>query len=131
MYILRASIFRENRKMKDKNIGQEGLSSIRINGSKIENLPLGQGESAKNGLSEFIKTDKETTGNPEHSEAINELLKRFPPYNIKALEDQITQFEESIDRCNNVIEKEFESIAEFTKNLALVQQRDRELKAIK
>lgn len=180
--------------MKDKNIGQEGLSSIRINGSKIENLPLGQGESAKNGLSEFIKTDKETkannikarypkvsevyicailqelsdnvkrvkdlrsdmkskiseytmlitqgmirdsqlelfdTGNPEHSEAINELLKRFPPYNIKALEDQITQFEESIDRCNNVIEKEFESIAEFTKNLALVQQRDRELKAIK
>lgn len=180
--------------MKDKNVGQEGLNSIRINGSKIENLPLGQGESAKNGLAAFIKTDKETKENnikakypkvsesyiratlqelndniqrvkdlrsgmkkkiteyrilitqsqirdsqikffdkenPEHNKKIKELMKQFPPYNVQALEDQITQFEESIERCNGVIEQEFESIAEFTKNLALVQQRDCELKAIK
>ena len=33
--------------MKDNNKGKEGLDSLRINGSKIDNLPLGQGEKAK------------------------------------------------------------------------------------
>ena len=180
--------------MRDSNKGKEGFDSLRINGSKLDNLPLGQGEKAKEGLVDFLKTDKETKENnirakypkvsedyirgtlkelnnnikrvkglkkdlqekiaeytmlitqgkirdsqiavfdkenPEHREKIKELLRQFPPYNIKALEDQITQFEESIDRCDSVIEQEYGSIAEFTKNLALVQQRDRELKAIK
>lgn len=180
--------------MRDSNKGKEGLDSLRINGSKLDNLPLGQGEKAKEGLVDFLKTDKETKENnirakypkasedyirgalkelnhnikrvkglkkdlqekiaeytmlitqgkirdsqielfdkenPEHKEKIKELLKQFPPYNMQALEEQIKQFEESIERCDSVIEKEYESIAEFTKNLALVQQRDRELKAIK
>jgi hypothetical protein len=180
--------------MKDSNKGKEGLDSLRINGSKLDNLPLGQGEKAKEGLVDFLKTDKETKANnikakypkaseeyirgslrelngnisrvkglkknlqekiveyrelitqgqvrdsqieqlnkenPEDAEKIKQLLKQFPPYNIKALEEQVTQFEQSIERCDSVIEKEYESIAEFTKNLALVQQRDRELKAIK
>lgn len=180
--------------MRDKNIGKEGLDSLRINGSKLDNLPLGQGEKAKLGLVDFLKTDKETKENnirakypkasveyiegvlkelkhniervkdmksgmknkiaeyrmlitqgqirdsqiklfdkenPEHNQKIKELMKQFPPYNIQALEDQISQFELSIDRCNDVIESEYASIAEFTKNLALVQQRDLELKAVK
>jgi hypothetical protein len=182
--------------MRDSNKGKEGLDSLRINGSKLDNLPLGQGEKAKEGLVDFLKTDKETKENnirakypkvgeeyirgilrevnhnikrvkglkkdlqgkiaeyrtlitltqgqirdsqieqlnkenPEDAEKIKQLLKQFPPYNIKALEEQVTQFEQSIERCDSVIEKEYESIAEFTKNLALVQQRDRELKAIK
>ena len=180
--------------MRDSNKGKDGYDSIRINGSKIDNLPLGQGEKARQGLEDFIKTDKETKKNninakypdvseeyvkavikeskgniervkktiktlkekkaeysvliteskirdnqiqqlnkenPEDAEKIKQLLKQFPPYNIKALEDQIFQFEESIERCGSVMEQEWDSIAEFTKNLALVQQRDRELKAIK
>ena len=180
--------------MRDSNKGKEGLDSLRINGSKLDKLPLGQGEKAKEGLVDFLKTDKETKENnirakypkasedyirgalkelnhnikrvkglkkdlqnkiseyrslvtqgqirdsqieqlnkknPEDAKKIRELLKQFPPYNIKALEEQIGQFEESIERCDSVIEKEYESVAEFTKNLALVQQRDRELKAIK
>lgn len=180
--------------MRDKNIGKEGLDSLRINGSKLDNLPLGQGEKAKIGLPDFLKTDKETKENnirarypkvsqeyikgaleecglnikrvkklkielkakiaeyrilitqgqirdsqiekfdkenPEHAKQIKELLKQFPPYNIKALEQQVFQFEESIERCNEVIEQEYGSIAEFTKNQALIEQRDRELKAVK
>jgi hypothetical protein len=69
--------------------------------------------------------------NPEDAEKIKQLLKQYPPYNIQALEDQINQFEQSIKRCDSVIDKEYDSIAEFTKNLALVQQRDLELKALK
>lgn len=180
--------------MKDNNKGKEGLDSLRINGSKIDNLPLGQGEKAKEGLVDFLKTDKETKennirakypkvseeyihatikelnsniqrvkglkkdlsakiseyrmlvtqgqvrdaqieqlneDNPEDAKKIKELLKQYPPYNIEALETQIVQFETSIERCDSVIEQEYESIAEFTKNLALVQQRDRELRTIK
>jgi len=180
--------------MRDSNKGKEGLDSLRINGSKLDNLPLGQGEKAKEGLVDFLKTDKETKvnninakypkvseeyirgtlkelntnikrvknmkkdlqgniseyralitegrfrdvqieqlnkDNPEDAEKIKQLLKQYPPYNIQALEEQIEQFEQSIERCDSVIEQEYKSIAEFTKNLALVQQRDRELKAIK
>lgn len=180
--------------MRDSNKGKEGLDSLRINGSKLDNLPLGQGEKAKEGLVDFLKTDKETKennirakypkvseeyihatikelnsniqrvkglkkdlsakiseyrmlvtqgqvrdaqieqlneDNPEDAKKIKELLKQYPPYNIEALETQIGQFETSIERCDSVIEQEYESIAEFTKNLALVQQRDRELRTIK
>ncbi len=180
--------------MRDKNVGQEGVESLRINGSKLDNLPLGQGEKAKEGLADFLKTDRETKennikakypkvsaeyihgvlkelkanvkrvrkmredlkgqifeyttliaqgkirdsqiemfnkNNPEDAEKIKQLLKQYPPYNIQALEDQINQFEQSIKRCDSVIDKEYDSIAEFTKNLALVQQRDLELKALK
>jgi phage shock protein A len=180
--------------MRDSNKGKEGLDSLRINGSKLDNLPLGQGEQARLGLADFLKTDKETKennikakypkvseeyingtikelranikrvremksglknkiaeyntlitqgkirdaqiellnkDNPEDAKKIRELLKQFPPYNIQALEDQISQFEESIKRCDAVIDQEHDSIAEFNKNLALVQQRDRELRSIK
>ncbi|MHA2401441.1 MAG: hypothetical protein ACXADH_00500 [Candidatus Kariarchaeaceae archaeon] len=179
--------------MKDKNIGKEGYDSIRINGSKIDNLPLGQGEKAKEGLSDFLQTDRQTKisnikakypkvsedyihgtlkelntnikrvknlkkemaakideytslitqsqvreakieqldkDKPDDAKKIKELYKQYPPYKVEALRDQITQFKESIERCDLVIEQEYESIAEFTKNLALVKQRDTELKAV-
>tara|TARA_R110000751_G_scaffold216188_1_gene319534 strand:+ start:224 stop:766 length:543 start_codon:yes stop_codon:yes gene_type:complete len=180
--------------MQDKNTGQNGLDSLRINGRKLDNLPLGQGEKAKQGLSDFLRTDKETKENnvkakypkvnqdycrgslketnnnikrikemkaglkvktteysqlikdsykrdaeiesckaqfPDDTQKIKDLMKQYLPYNIEALETQIKQFEESIERCNSVIEQEFTSIAELTRVLALVQQRDLELRNIK
>lgn len=180
--------------MKDSNIGKTGLDSLRINGSKIDNLPLGQGEKAKEGLVDFIKTDREnkekairskyptqsadylksrineadqniikiknfkkelkdkissyrqlikdsekrenelakySRDNPEDVPKIKELNKRFPPYNVEALQTQIGQFEEGIERCDEVIEKDYDSISEMRGVLALVEQRDRELKMIK
>lgn len=45
------------------NIGQSGPESIRIDGLKIQDLPLGQGNEAKDGLSGFLKTDRETKEN--------------------------------------------------------------------
>ena len=46
--------------MKDKNIGLTGLESLRIDGMKIGNIPLGQGNEAREGLADFIKTERET-----------------------------------------------------------------------
>jgi hypothetical protein len=179
--------------MKD-NVGQTGVDSIRINSQKIENLPLGQGEKAKEGLVDFIKTDREnkekairsryptqsadylrgavkeaevnikkikdfrqelrdkikdyrklvedanirdlelakySRENPEDIPKIKELNRKYPPYNIEALNQQIVQFEEGIDSCEKVIEQDYDSISEIRGVLALVEQRDKELKSIK
>lgn len=179
--------------MKESNIGQTGFDSIRINNMKIESLPLGQGNSAREGLADFLKTDKETKenniiakypkhklvflesqlkecksnikkiknfkkelkdqiaeyrvlisdsrfrdkeiekynkDNPEDKEKIKELRLKYPPYNIEALEKQIEQFNESIDRCDEVIEKEYESISEIQQILVLVKQKEMELRNI-
>lgn len=179
--------------MKDRNIGQSGMDSIRINGQRIGNLPLGQGNEAKEGLAEFLKTEKQTkinniaakfpkhkieflksqarecrsnikrirefkakqkgliaeyrqlitdcgirerelaqlcADNPEDAPKMKELRLKYPPYDVGALQAQIEQFEEAVDRCDDVIEKDYESINEIESLLALVEQRERELKNV-
>lgn len=179
--------------MRDKNIGQKGMDSIRINGRRIGNLPLGQGNEAKEGLAEFLKTDRETrrnniaarfpkhkveflkaqlrecrnnikrirefkakqkgliaeyrqlivdcdmrerelaklcAENPDDAPKMKELRLKYPPYDVDALKAQIEQFEEAVDRCDDVIEKDYESITEIESILALVEQREKELKNV-
>ena len=55
------------------------------------------------------------------------LFKRFLPFSIPAMEQQIVQCNEAIERCDIVIQKEHDSIAEFTEAKALCKQRDVEL----
>jgi len=179
--------------MKESNIGRTGFDSIRINNMKIDSLPLGQGNLAREGLAEFLKTDKETKKNnilakfPKHkvtflesqlkecksnikkiknfknevkekineyrilvseskfrdremekydkdneedAKKIKELRLKYPPYDIDALEKQIEQFGHAIERCDEVIEKEYESISEIQQILVLVKQREMELRNI-
>lgn len=65
---------------------------------------------------------------PDRDERIKEWMQRVPPYKIDAMKQQITQFQESIDRATEVIAQEYESIAEFNEVLGLCRQRDLELK---
>jgi prefoldin subunit 5 len=177
--------------MKDPNIGQLGINSIRFDGMKVENLPLGQGNEAREGLSDFLATDQENKERdiiarfPKHKKSflnaqINEcqsnikkiknfkqelkekiaeyrvLIKQcetvdaqvakldpekdkreirkirleFPPYNVEAMNQQIEQFNEGIERCDEVIEQDYESISQIREVLALVQQRERELRSL-
>jgi uncharacterized coiled-coil DUF342 family protein len=179
--------------MKHPNIGKNGAESIRINGMKIEALPLGQGHQAKEGLQEFLKTERETkrnnitakfpkhkveflkakvtecrrnikrirgfksqqkeliteyrqhirdcdqrerelsqlcADNPDDAAKMKELRLKYPPYDVDALQAQIEQFEEAIERCDSVIEQEYESISEIEGLLALVEQREKELKSV-
>lgn len=69
---------------------------------------------------EIAKTDDE--------EKIRELKLKFSPYNVKAMEQQIVQCKEAIERSDDVIDKEHKSIAELEKLLAVCKQRDEELK---
>lgn len=182
---------------RDSNIGEVGVESIRIKGKRIEDLPLGQGNQAKEQLpaaieqerinkieginakyptlridyidsrineckqniervqgtmaeqatmiSEYeghIAMDKYRNGEIQKWEdkfLLNEidaetlkaekkaLFKRFLPFKVPALEQQIVQCNEAIERCNGVIKAEHDSIAEFTEARALCKQRDIEL----
>lgn len=64
---------------------------------------------------------------PDRDERIKDWSKRVPPYNIKAMKQQIIQFQESIDRATEVVAQEYKSIAEFNEVLGLCKQRDLEL----
>lgn len=183
---------------RDSNIGQEGVESIRIKGKQIQDLPLGQGNQAKEQLPAAIETarlnkiaginakypthrvdylnsrinecrenidrikgsqaqqaqmisdykghialckhrDRELSRLQEmfHKNEINpdelaakrkQLKKDFPLYDVDAMLKQIVQCEEAIERCNDVIKQENDSIEEFTEVLTLCRQRDKELK---
>jgi len=177
--------------MKDNNIGKTGADSLRVDGMQIGNLPLGQGNEAKEGLADFLETHHETLRNniaakfpkhkveflkariqecegniqkiknfkqdlkakiseyrllikevtladeqikqldPEqHKEQIKKIRKKTPPYNIPALNQQIVQFEDAIERCDVTIEQDYDSISEIREVLALAEQRDKELRNI-
>jgi len=172
------------------NIGEIGSKSIRIDGQRISELPIGQGNEAKDGLPGFLKTDRENKAsvirakyptqnadylkasirecennivkikefklelkgkiseyqkmvsncefreremalydahNPNDFEAMKGLRLKYPPYDIEAMNKQIYQFQEAVERSDDVIEKDYNSISEIKQVLALVEQRDREL----
>lgn len=174
----------------DSNIGESGPQSIRIDGRRISNLPLGQGNEAREGLAEFLKTYKQTKRNnviakfpkhrmdvlkaqvkecrgnikrikdfkqnlknqifeyrqhiknvelrsklldevdPNDKAAAKKIRLEYPPYDVDALNQQIIQFEEAIERCDDVIEQDYDSITKIEKIIGLVEQKDRELSSI-
>lgn len=59
---------------------------------------------------------------------IKELKKKFPPYNVEAMQTQITQCHESIERCDEVVTKEQDSIKEMQGVMTLCEKRDSDLK---
>jgi hypothetical protein len=56
------------------------------------------------------------------------LMRKFPPYNVAAMQQQISQFEEACHRSDEVIQAEQESVAEMRELLVQVKNRDAELK---
>lgn len=64
----------------------------------------------------------------DRKEKIKDLKKKYPPYNVPAMEQQIRQCREAIQRCDQVVAREYESIAEFREVVVLCQHRDSELK---
>ncbi len=64
----------------------------------------------------------------ERDAKIKDLFKRFPPYKVTAMEQQIIQNAEAIERADEVIAKEYESIAEMRELKGLCEQRDLKLR---
>jgi hypothetical protein len=68
----------------------------------------------------------ETTNTDE----IKQLKKDFPPYNVGAMQQQIIQSTESINRADTVIAKEYTDIAQYRELIGLCHQRDKKLKEL-
>lgn len=64
---------------------------------------------------------------PNFKEEKKALFKQFPPYDVDAMEQQIVQCREAIQRTVDVTERENLSIEEFSEVHALCKQRDIEL----
>ena len=64
----------------------------------------------------------------EFDAKIKDLFKRFPPYKVPAMEQQIIQNSEAIERADEVIAKEYTSIADMRELKGLCEQRDMKLR---
>ena len=108
----------------------------RINKSKAEQANMVS--DYKGHIALCVHRDKEITalekkyiaGEIDHGECVKQtkaLKKQFPPYNVAAMEQQIVQCGEAMERCDGVIRQENDSIAEFTDVMAQCRIRDTEL----
>ena len=63
-------------------------------------------------------------------EEIKSLKKQYPPYDVEAMQQQIKQSQEAMARCEEVIQKENDDVAELREARALCLQRDAELRKL-
>lgn len=73
---------------------------------------------------ELAKLDE---SDEHYTESKRLLFKQFPPYDVAAMEKQIVQCREAIERCNDVKQVEDDSITELTETHTLCKVRDKEL----
>ena len=69
-------------------MGETGVSSIRLQGKKIEELPLGRGEIAKEQLPLAMDIERQNK--------INNVLKRYPKVSVAYLEGRVREAEHNI-----------------------------------
>ena len=105
--------------MKDKNIGLTGLESLRIDGMKIGNIPLGQGNEAREGLADFIKTERETLR--------NNIIAKFPKHKKDFLEAQVKECKGNIKRIKEFKQKLKSNIQEYRQLIKNCEFREKEL----
>lgn len=65
---------------------------------------------------------------PEKDQKVKDLFKRFPPYKVDAMNQQIIQSTEAIERADEVIAEEYKSISELRELKGLCEQRDIKLR---
>jgi len=105
----------------------ERIKVVKIEQSTMINDYTGHISMCKYRDEELAKLSEDIPGELEQ---IKLLRKRFPPYNVGKMEDQIQMCSEALDRCDGVIEAEFKSIAMLQQRRALCEMRDQELLAL-
>ena len=93
----------------------------------------GQIEKYKALISQCKRRDRkvaEAEAQGKTEDEIKVIKKGFPLYQVKPMKHQIGQFRATINRCDNVIEKEKQSIKEVRELRAACAERDRQLKEL-
>jgi len=76
------------------------------------------------------KRVKEAEAQGKTEAEIKAIAKGFPPYDVKAMKTQVGQFKAAINRCDEVIQKERDSIKEVRELREACVERDRLLKEL-
>jgi hypothetical protein len=102
------------------SIGETGLQSIRVNGLRINELPIAELHEA---------TQQLRLAEDDFRQArIKSVMATYPPYQVSALKSQIRTSKSSILRAQAVIDKENQTINDYVGHVAVCERRDQELK---
>lgn len=99
------------------NIGQTGVASIRLKGQRIEDLPLGTGNQAKEQLADAIET--------ERLNAIAEINAQYPHQRVDYLSARINECEENKNRMRKMIAETHGRIQEYRGLIMQCDMRDK------
>jgi len=104
---------------RQSNIGQTGVSSIRVKGQRVEDLPLGLGNQAKEQLADAIET--------ERLNAIAEVNAKYPHQRVDYLSGRINECEANKNRMKAFISETRVKITEYQTLIMGCKVRDRML----
>lgn len=90
---------------KTPNIGESGIKSIRLDGRRVDDLPLGQGNEAIAQLPDAIASDRETK--------ISNVKAKYPRPSVAYLESRIREAYHTIDKVTELREQQREHISEY------------------
>lgn len=77
---------------------------------------------------EIAKLEQTCTSKDVLKQSIAELKRKYPAYDVKAMEQQIEQCKEAIERADNVIKEEYDTIADLKELITHCKIRDDKLK---
>lgn len=101
------------------NIGQTGVESIRLNGMKVEDLPIA--ESAR--VQPQIAAAEET----ERRNKAEAVIKRYPTQRVDYLEGRIRECRKSMEGMHKLMLTEQERIQQYQGHVEMCKHRDRML----
>jgi len=104
------------------NIGETGVKSVRINTKRIEELPLGQGNQAKEQIADAIET--------ERLNAVAEVRARYPSHRVDYLVGRINECEENKNRIKRLRTSQLEMVTDYQRHLSNCRIRDKLLEAL-
>ena len=104
---------------KDSNKGTTGLESIRLNGMKIDNLPIAEGAHTKAQWADIQEADKQNT--------ITNIRAKYPTQTVAWVTGAIREAEDTINRVRNLSAGQQQMINEYTGFISICEFRDQEL----
>ena len=113
--------------LKEVNANIKNVQSLKVKQAEIINDYTGHISMCKFRDEELAKLDENIPGDLEQ---IKILKKRFPPYNVEKMEAQIEMCREALERCDDVIEKEFKTLSLLQERRSLCVIRNKELAAL-
>lgn len=101
------------------NIGQTGVESIRLNGCKVEDLPIA--EAAR------VQPQIALAHDTERKNKIAGVLKKYPTQRVDYLEGRIREAKHSQESMANLALAEQQRIMEYQGHIEMCKHRDREI----